>query len=230
MTHMQFLRDNKKLIFTVMSLPLFFFWFDKIIVSFLKNYFVKKCFVYYIFVHADPFICFISHGATLITVAIVLFLTGKFYNRTCYSAGKTLLFGFISAGVTVQVLKHLSGRIRPKLTDDLVFTGPSLKLGFDSFPSGHTTIAFCFAYILSFYFPGYRIFFYIWAVFVGLTRVEGIAHFPSDVLAGAVIGTIVAKLLLERIFLPGTRAVRNNPDKAAAKLAAGTTFEKSRES
>jgi membrane-associated phospholipid phosphatase len=223
---MQFLRDNRKLIIAVMSLPLFFFWFDRIIVSFLKNYFVKKSFIYYIFEQADPFTRFISHGTTLIVVAFLLFLIGKFYNRKCYNAGKTLILGFISAGVAVQILKHLSGRIRPRLTDDVVFTGPSLRLGFDSFPSGHVTTAFCFAYILSSYFPRYKVYFYIWAVFIGFVRIEGIAHFPSDVLAGAVVGTVVAKFLLER----GAPAIQSNPDKAGAKVAGGTAYGNSRES
>jgi membrane-associated phospholipid phosphatase len=222
---MQFLKDNKKLIVALASLPLTLFWVDKVVVSFLKNHFVKKSFIYYLFDRADPFTCFISHGATLIVAALLLFVIGKFYNRKCYNAGKTLILGFISAGAAVQILKHLSGRIRPRLTDEVVFTGPSLKSGFDSFPSGHVTTAFCFAYILSFYFPRYKIYFYIWAVFIGFVRIEGIAHFPSDVLAGAIVGTVTAKLLLER----GAHAVQNSPDNAGAKVSDGTALENSRE-
>jgi undecaprenyl-diphosphatase len=195
---MRYLRENKKLIFTAVSLPLFFFYLDRISVSFLKNYVVRKSLVYDIFDYADPFISLISHGITLIAVAIVLFLYGKFFNQKCYSAGKALLIGIISSGVIVQVLKHLVGRVRPRLTDNLVLVGPSLQNGYDSFPSGHTTVAFCVAYILSSYYPRYRVLLYSWAVLIGFARVEGLAHFPSDVLAGAVIGILTAKLLVAK--------------------------------
>ena len=218
---MRYLRENKKLIFTAMSLPLFFLYLDKIIVSFLKNHVVRKCFVYDIFDYADPFISFISHGSTLITVAIVLFLSGKFYNQKCYGAGKTLLFGFISTGIVVQVLKHLTGRMRPRLTDDLVFVGPSLKKGYDSFPSGHAMTAFCFAYILSSYFPRYRVFFYIWAVLIGFARVEGVAHFPSDVLGGAIIGIVIAKLLIAKTLPTDSPALCVNPEESRGRITHG---------
>jgi membrane-associated phospholipid phosphatase len=195
---MRYLKENRNLLFAVMSLPLFFFYLDKLIVSFLKNYVVKKSFIYDIFDYGDPFLILISHGITLMTVAVGLILFGKFYNQKCYSAGKTLLLGFISSGIMVQVLKHLTGRVRPRIKDDLVFMGPSLEKGYDSFPSGHTMEAFCFAYIFSYYFPRYRVFFYSWAVLIGIARVEGIAHFPSDVLAGAVIGIVIAKILIAK--------------------------------
>ncbi len=110
----------------------------------------------------------------------------------------------------VQVLKHLVGRVRPKLTDNLVLVGPSLKTGYDSFPSGHATVAFCMAYILASYFPRYRVCFYFWAAMIGLERVEGIAHFPSDVLAGAVIGIVIAKLLSVKVFRSESSALCNN--------------------
>jgi len=218
---MRCLRENKKLIFTAMSLPLFFFYLDKTIVSFLKNYIVRKSFVYDIFDYADPFISFISHGSTLITIAIVFFLAGKFYSQKCYSAGKTLFFGVISTGIVVQVLKHLTGRMRPRLTDDLVFVGPSLKKGYDSFPSGHAMTAFCFAYILCSYFPRYRVFFYIWAVLIGLARMEGIAHFPSDVLAGAIIGIVIGKLLIAKALPTGSPALCVNPEESRGRISQG---------
>lgn len=92
------------------------------------------------------------------------------------------------------------GRARPRLTDDLVFIGPSLKGVYDSFPSGYTAVVFCLAYILSQHFPKYRFIFYIFAFMVGFERLEDISHFLSDVLAGGIVGIIVGKLLSVKLI------------------------------
>ena len=42
--------------------------------------------------------------------------------------------------------------------------------------------------------------FYLLAVLVGLHRMEELAHFPSDILAGALIGLVVGKLITSEAF------------------------------
>ncbi len=182
-----------------MSLPVFFFFLDRVIVSFLKIYY-KDSALYEVLKYLDYPMNFISHGSTLLAIAAGLYVGGRFLDRKYHLAGRSLLAGIIASGLLVQVLKHIVGRERPRLTDNLVLVGPSLQRGYDSFPSGHTTVSFCMAYILSAYFPRYRAYFYFLATMIGLERVEGIAHFPSDVLAGAIMGTVVAKFLLRRVF------------------------------
>jgi undecaprenyl-diphosphatase len=78
-----------------------------------------------------------------------------------------------------------------------MFIGPTLEGGYDSFPSGHVTVVFCFIYIFSQHFPRYRVIFYMFAVIVGFERVEDYSHFLSDVFAGAVVGLILGKFLLK---------------------------------
>ena len=86
-----------------------------------------------------------------------------------------LTFG-INEGV-----KYLVGRERPDLSDVL------------SFPSGHTSIAFCAATLIernsgpALGIPAYGL-----AVVTGFSRIESGRHFTSDVLAGAALGTAVA--------------------------------------
>ncbi|MGQ9500325.1 MAG: phosphatase PAP2 family protein [Dissulfurimicrobium sp.] len=138
---------------------------------------------------------FIGYGLTLIVGALLLCIIGKFINQKLYESGKLLFISLISAGIVVNIIKHLIGRARPRLTDNLVFIGPSIKGGYDSFPSGHTTLAFCFAYILSMYYPRYRVMLYGFAVLIGFERIEDMAHFPSDVLIGAIIGVLVGKAI-----------------------------------
>ena len=61
----------------------------------------------------------------------------------------------------------------------------------NSFPSGHAAFAFAIAAALNVIYKNKLLYLYPVALWLGLTRVYVGAHFPSDVLAGAVLGTIV---------------------------------------
>ncbi len=198
MGNMRSLKNDRKLFFSAfIILP--FFYFDKAVVTWIKN-FDPALWMYHLDQALNPLIKFFSHGATLIVFSLLLYIFGRRYHQRIYDAGKALFIGLISTGLVVQGLKHIVGRARPRITFDPVFIGPSVKSGYDSFPSGHTALAFCLAFILSRYFPRYRIPCYLFAVTVGWDRLDGLSHFPSDVIAGAVIGTVVAKVLSIEIF------------------------------
>jgi len=64
--------------------------------------------------------------------------------------------------------------------------------GSPSFPSGHTADAFAFAVGLALLFPKWNIIIpgLLWAMLIGYSRMVLGVHFPSDVLAGAIIGTV----------------------------------------
>jgi undecaprenyl-diphosphatase len=203
---MQFLKENKNLFYIAFILPLFFFCLDKPFILWMADFGKNKSYINSLLEFVDPLINFISNGLTLIIIACMLYMLGKIFNkRLLHEVGKSLFIGFVSSGIIVQILKHLVGRERPRLTEEFVSIGPSLKSGYDSFPSGHTAIAFCFAYILAQYFPKYKVIFYIVAIIVGFERVEDISHFPSDVLAGAIVGLIIAKLLSTKKFVSNSQ-------------------------
>lgn len=63
-----------------------------------------------------------------------------------------------------------------------------------SFPSGHTSAAFVMATLLGTVFPTLFIPFTIFATMVGFSRIYNGLHFPSDVLAGIILGITCAKI------------------------------------
>ena len=76
-----------------------------------------------------------------------------------------------------------------------------------SFPSGHASAAFCAAALLS---DGDRLapLYYATAATAAASRVHVRIHHPSDVLAGAIIGTIVGRTVRHFWRLPGDRRRR----------------------
>jgi undecaprenyl-diphosphatase len=65
-----------------------------------------------------------------------------------------------------------------------------------SFPSGHTSTSFACAYVISRLEPRLTVFVFVLAALIGFSRVYVGVHYPLDVLAGAVLGLVVAKALL----------------------------------
>jgi undecaprenyl-diphosphatase len=69
-----------------------------------------------------------------------------------------------------------------------------------SFPSGHTAAAFVMAVLLSYSFPAATMPVFLWASLIGFSRVYLGVHYPSDILAGAVMGSACAMAGISIIF------------------------------
>ncbi|MFA5028841.1 MAG: phosphatase PAP2 family protein [Candidatus Methylomirabilota bacterium] len=103
-----------------------------------------------------------------------------------------------SAGLVGQLIKNLACRARPSAPGAGAFLVdfPCLPAGYPlaSFPSGHATTAFAAAAFLALWRPRWSGLFLGLALLVAATRVILDSHFPSDILAGALLG-IAAGLL-----------------------------------
>ena len=108
-----------------------------------------------------------------------------------------LLLYAIQSGV-LYGLKFLIYRTRPFFILEMaskLSKGPGEILD-PSFPSGHACYSFMMATLLASWFPRYRVIFFIIAGFIGWTRIYLGLHFPTDVIAGALLGYGITKLLL----------------------------------
>ncbi len=96
------------------------------------------------------------------------------------------------SGIAANIVKPLVGRARPTLWlhdgiygfDPFTFADAAWK----SFPSGHATTVFAFAFALAFLYPRGRFLWFAYALLLSLSRIFVNAHFLSDVLAGGVLG------------------------------------------
>ncbi len=98
--------------------------------------------------------------------------------------------------VGTLVYKWLKGKtLRPRpyeVRQDIWLTGKPLDKF--SFPSGHTLHAVVFGIVVLSYFPQLSIIVIPFMIMVGLSRVVLGLHYPSDVIAGALIGALIALL------------------------------------
>jgi undecaprenyl-diphosphatase len=115
--------------------------------------------------------------------------------------GIRLLFLFFAVAIPVvvgEIVKHMVGRGRPFVggqANAFNFSHFAGTEAFASFPSGHAITAFALAFAVSAVWPRLRGIMLIYAVLIGATRLVLLAHHPSDVVAGALLGVIGAMLV-----------------------------------
>jgi undecaprenyl-diphosphatase len=90
-----------------------------------------------------------------------------------------------------KMVKHTTVRHRPFEVNPLVSPGAAVLDRF-SFPSGHTLHAVGFTMIALAYFPALGALLVPFTVVTAISRVALGLHYPSDVLAGAVLGAAIA--------------------------------------
>ena len=102
----------------------------------------------------------------------------------------------IASGLVTNSTKYVIGRGRP--TDGHGAYNFRPFSGQDSFSSGHTTEAFALASVITEHYnaPWVQVTCYGLASTVGYARLNNNRHWPSDVLAGATIGTFVGKTVV----------------------------------
>lgn len=105
--------------------------------------------------------------------------------------GRMMFQSLTYSGLSAMLIRMITGRHRPTYTDDhLDFIWFTTDDKYQSFPSGHTTVALAFSTVLAEYFdtPLSRIVFYGMAGISAAERIINNDHWFSDVTLGALLG------------------------------------------
>jgi membrane-associated phospholipid phosphatase len=127
----------------------------------------------------------IGSGIAALAIGLILFLAG---NRL---VAYELILGTLTLWIVVELVKALVRRSRPfiRVTQARIV---GYRAAGRSFPSGHTSQAFFMATLLASHFHAsvwVAFLLYAIALLVGITRMYVGAHYPRDVLAGAILGS-----------------------------------------
>ena len=129
--------------------------------------------------------------AAPVLITSIGFLKG---DKKLTEQGLEIGIAFTATVVETYLLKYAVNRDRPYVTHpDLHPLGSESSR---SFPSGHTSSAFSIATSLSLNYPKWYVIVpaYAWASATGYSRMYLGVHYPTDVLAGAVLGSGTAWL------------------------------------
>ncbi|HEY1371220.1 MAG TPA: phosphatase PAP2 family protein [Candidatus Binatia bacterium] len=141
-------------------------------------------------------------GDQLASLCILFIMAGYLAQKPrLVKTSTTALFALAAGGILVQAFKYLIGRARPGMgLGPIAFIGPHFSpSGFDSFPSGHTTAMFSLLAVFCRFYPGFTV--PLYAVGFALSvfaRVVTAQHFFTDVIGGAVLGSLVGLFVASR--------------------------------
>jgi membrane-associated phospholipid phosphatase len=137
----------------------------------------------------------LGNGKYVLPPLAVLYLGGRLtHQRGITAAALHTGVTFLFAGAASVVLKEAVGRARPSQGGDPTSYRPFS--GFDSFPSGHSTVAFAVAASLASHTHHLwvRTLLYAGASLTGFARMNDDKHWLSDVIAGAAVGILASRV------------------------------------
>lgn len=149
----------------------------------------------------DKFFPFITDPRNWFIAYTILYLTLiiKGGRRGRIAAVVLILLVAVSDQLSSNLLKDLFERLRPcnALSDVRLLVGCT---GSYSFPSSHAVNNFSVAIFFSRIYPNYKIAFFTVAFIVAFSRPYVGVHYPSDVIGGAIIGSVVGYLFSWVVF------------------------------
>jgi undecaprenyl-diphosphatase len=138
-----------------------------------------------------PVLTYLASAAVTITLCLIAILNS---HTIIHLMGVNCALALSFSNIASQLLKKGVNRTRPYLKLETLYTK---KIGIDmySFPSGHTTAAFSMCVMISLFFPDTSPFLILLASGIGISRMYLGVHYPSDVMAGMLVGTLTSFLV-----------------------------------
>jgi undecaprenyl-diphosphatase len=137
-------------------------------------------------------------AAMLLVVALVAAALGGNSRSRLLGFGLRLQFVFFAVLAPLlagEVIKWIAGRGRPFVggkANPFNFEPFAGTEAYASFPSAHAITAFALAFAVAAVWPRARAVMIVYALLIAATRLVLLAHHPSDVVAGALIGVVGA--------------------------------------
>ena len=143
-----------------------------------------------------------------ITVILLLWKGGA---RGRWLVGMSILTVILVDGSIHLIIKPLFHRLRPSHVDPAITWLQLIagRGGTYGFPSSHAANTFSQAVIVGAFYKRSRIYMFVFAILVSISRVYLGVHYPSDILGGAVYGALIGVLILylAGILVPEQRAL-----------------------
>ena len=158
----------------------------------------------------DAFIIFCGEYLIFLVALFVFLHAYRMYGKN----GKKAFLPYVEAVVSVvlarlfvePLIQLFYERVRPFIALSLTH---NLLTDFAwSFPSGHTIVMFALATSIYFYDRKFGWFLFVLGAIIGLGRVAGGVHYPSDIVGGAVLGIAVGWL----VYLVSKKVLKKRPN------------------
>jgi len=136
-----------------------------------------------------------------IIIPLIIYILSN--NRFIEKLSILVFSSTIISGIVINIIKVIVARYRPPmLLEHNLYGFKTFDIGYlvNSFPSGHATTAFSVYVALALVFPKFKYFFIVIAILIASSRVLLTAHYFSDIIIGAMIGTFTSIFLYEKIF------------------------------
>jgi membrane-associated phospholipid phosphatase len=156
---------------------------------------------------------------TIAACVVLIALAFRRHDPRPFDDAALVFLAGVLSGVNT-VLKWAVGRTRPFHDVGSIHNVPAFHLipfrgGWDglffaeqnlSFPSGDASLAFAMSAALTMVAPRWQAIWWIMGIIVGIERVLEGAHYPSDVVGGAILGILVVKLAQRILRRPPPQA------------------------